>query len=119
MATLFSFVDGDRGSASVVRMDNGDPIRITVTSSGVIVRKSRLGILRPKLYEATSYDEAESTAQDLRQLYDRQLTPPGLNDPVLKAFTKAVLHCSTVDDVSDILDTADEEASLEAAPAAG
>jgi hypothetical protein len=119
MATLFSFQDGDRGLASVIRMDNGDPVHITVSSTGVVVRRSRLGLLGPKLYESTSYTEAESTARGLHELYDRQLTPPGLNDPILKAFTKAVLHCSTVDDVADILSSADGEAGLEAAAVIG
>jgi len=119
VATLFSFSVGNRGMASVVRMDNGDPVHISVRGSGVIVRHSRLGFLGAKLYESTSYDDAASTAKDLHGLYCSQLTPPGMNEPVLMAFTKAVLHCSTVAEIMDILNTTDEETTLEISPATG
>jgi hypothetical protein len=42
-----------------------------------------------------------------------------MNEPVHKAFTKAVLHCSTVAEIMDILNTTDEETALEISPATG
>ncbi len=119
LSTLFSFNDGDHRMASVIQMDNGDPVHISVRDSGVVVRHSRLGLFGAKLYESTSYDDAASNAEIFNRLYCSHLTPPGMDEPVLKAFTKAVLHCSSVAEIMDILNTTDEETALEISFAEG
>ena len=119
MATLFSFQDDDHGMTAVIRMDDGDRVHISVKRSGIIVRNSRLGFLGKKIYESTTYEDAASTATDFNRRYRSHLTPPGMNEPVLKAFTRAVLHCSTVAEITEILNTTGEEAAFEIATATG
>ena len=119
MATLFSFQDDDRGMAAVIRMDDGNRIHISVKSTGVTIRYARLGFLGKKIFVSTSYADAAITASEFDRLFRRYLTPPGMNEPVLKAFTRAVLHCKTADEINAILDTAGKESTLEVATATG
>jgi hypothetical protein len=104
---------------AVIRMDDGDRVHISVKSTGVIIRNSRIGLLGKKIFESTSYEDAAVKASDFDRLYRRHLTPPGMNEPVLKAFTRAVLHCTTIAEVTGILNTPGDEARLEIATATG
>ena len=90
----------------MVRMDNGHPVHIRVSRTGVTVRNSRVRFFGTTLYKSNTPDDAATFAETLHVLYGDQLTPPGMDNPVLKAFTKAVLHCSTVPEVTDVLNTA-------------
>ena len=85
-------------------MDNGDAVFISVADSGVSVRSSRFGFLGCRLYRARTLEEAAATAGRLDQICNGHLTPPGMDDPLLKTFTKAVLQCSSVAEVADLLE---------------
>jgi hypothetical protein len=112
MAALYSFHDRGRRRYAIVRMDNGDAVYITVAKTGVLVRYSRIGFFGPKLYESTTMDDAATTAGRLQPLGNGHLTPPGMDHPLLKSFTKAVLRCSTVAEVSDVLNGASDATDL-------
>ena len=100
MTTLKDFTDDGRGCFANVRMDNDDPCWISVASSGVIVKKSKLGLLGEKLY---SCQQPGKLVVILMENYPDSLTPPGMTNPVLKPITNAVLHCSNLDEVKKIL----------------
>ena len=106
MGTLYRFQDGKRWGFSCVRMDNGHRVHIRVSRTGVTVRNSRVRFFGTKLYKSNTPDDAATFAETLHVLHGDELTPPGMNNPVLKAFTKAVLRCSTVAEVTDVLNTA-------------
>jgi hypothetical protein len=86
-------------------MDNGDPCYISVARSGVLVKRSRIGFLGAKLYEQGVCDAA-MTAKDLAYLLDERLAPEDITNPVLRSFTNAVLHCSTLEEATRILNSA-------------
>jgi hypothetical protein len=103
MSALYGFQDRGGRRHAVVRMDNGDAVHISVTAAGVSVRWSRFGIVGRRLYRTDMFEEAAATARRLEAIGDGHLTPPGMDDPLLRTFTKAVVHCSTVAEVSELL----------------
>ena len=117
MATLYSFQDGTRRGFSCVRMDNGHRVRICVSRTRVRVRNSRVRFFGARLYESNTPDDAATFAETLHVLCGDELTPPGMNNPVLKAFTKAALHCSTVAEVKDVLSAATDRLEPDCAAA--
>jgi hypothetical protein len=102
MAKLRSYEDSRTGCYANIRMDNGDPC---VAQSGVLVKKSRTALLGAKLYEQAVYDAA-MTAKALAYLLNQMLAPDDMTNPVLKSFTNAVLHCSTLAEATRILNSA-------------
>jgi hypothetical protein len=119
MATLYGFHDGGGRRHAVARIDGGDVVYIVVERSGVVVRTSRFGFFGCRLYRAKTLEEAAATAQRLEQMSNGQITPPGMDDPLLKTFTKAVLQCSSVAEVADLLNGEPERVDLEDVVAAG
>jgi hypothetical protein len=110
MADVLNFSDGKFTCYANVRLDSGEPCYINVAQTGVLVKKSRLGLLGPTLYKETVVYKAAMTAKALHHLYPDSRTPPGLHHPVLKAFTNAVLHCSSAMEVGTTLNQAIETA---------
>jgi hypothetical protein len=90
----------------MVRMDSGHCVHIRVSRNGVTVRNSRVRFFGTKLYRSNTPDDAAAFAETLHGLYGDQLTHPGMDNPVLKAFTRAVLNCSTLPEVTDVLNEA-------------
>ncbi len=119
MTELHSFKDDKSGCFANIRMDNGDPCWIGVAQAGVAVKKSRIGLLGAKLYMEERMWEAANTAKALAFLYPEALTPSGMKNPVLTAFTNAVLQCSTVAEATRVLNTAVKEADRRASQADG
>ena len=104
MTTLHSFKDDDRkGRWANIRMDNGDPCWISVAQTGILVKKSKLGFMGAKLYEETNVHEAVKTGMALSEQYPDDLTPDGMTNPVLKAVVNTVLHCSSLAEVTRVL----------------
>ena len=112
MAKLIRFLDDDRkGRWANLLMNNNDPCWIGIVQTGVLVKKSAIGMFGAILYGAILYEEkniyeAGRTAEALHNLYPIDLTPPEMWNPVLKAFTNAVLHCSDLGQVTRVLNEA-------------
>jgi len=100
---LHSFQDDKRGCYANVRMSNGDPCWIGVAQTGVIVKKSRIGLFGAKLYDESRIFEAANDAEWLANRYPNQLVPDDMTSPVLAAFTNAVLQCETLVEVVSTL----------------
>jgi hypothetical protein len=110
MTRLHSFKDNKGSCYANVRMDNGDPVFISVAQTGVLVKKSKLGIFGPKLYESRTVYDAAMTAQALDALFPDYVSMEGMTNAALRAFTNAALHCSTIVEVTRVMNTAVEEA---------
>ena len=105
MTELMGFHDRKARWARL-RMDNGDPCWIGIAQTSVLVKKSNIGMFGAKLYEEKNLYEAAKIAVALHNLYPNDLTPPEMRNPVLKAFTNAVLHCSNLAEVTRVLNEA-------------
>jgi hypothetical protein len=94
------------GCWAIVRMHNGDPCWIGIAQTGILVKKSRTGLLGATLYEETSIFKAGRAATALWLSYPCDLTPDTMQNPVLKAVTNAVLHCNSLAEVVGVLNKA-------------
>jgi len=83
-------------------MDNNDPCWISVANSGVLIKKSKIGLFGTKVYEKHIADSANA-AYALSKRYRNVLTPPEMRHPLLKAFTNAVLHCTSLEEAKSVL----------------
>lgn len=104
MSKLLEFLDDTRkGHWAIIRMDDGDPCWITISQTGLSVRKSTSNLLGSNLYEEKNIYVAAKTAETLSLLYTDDLTPAEMRTPVLKSFTNAVLHCHSLTEAVALL----------------
>lgn len=73
-----------------------------------MVKKSKMGWFGAKLFDESNVHKLAKTAQYLHAKYPDDLTPSDMWNPVLKAFVNAVLHCSTIVEVTMVLNEAYE-----------
>ncbi len=106
MAKLVGFRDSSTQCWSRVALTSGDPIWISVAQSGLVVKRSRMGLWGAKLYVEANVFNAAMTAKALAHLQDEDLTPVTMTNPVLKAITNAVLHCESAAQVAERLNGA-------------
>jgi hypothetical protein len=106
MSRLHSFKDSKGGCYANIRLDNGDPVFISVAQSGVVVKRSKLGFFGPQLYQSRTLYDAGATAHALHVLFPDYAGPDEISNAALRSFTNAVLHCSTTAEVANVLNTA-------------
>lgn len=106
MGKLIRYLDGKTGCWSRVDLENGDPIWISVAQAGVIVKKSRMGLMGAKLYYETNVYKAAETARVLDAQIREYVTPSEMTNPVLRAFTQAALECKSAAQLSVCLNRA-------------
>jgi hypothetical protein len=93
MGKLVRYMDDKTHCWSRVDLENGDPVWISVAQTGVVVKKSRLGLMGAVLYKESNLYVVAKTAQALDAQVGRYLTPKGLVNLVLRAFTQVALEC--------------------------
>ena len=102
MTEIHSFKDNNSTCYANIRMGNGDPCYVSVAQTGVLVKKSKIGMFGAKLYEESNVHVAAKNAERLYGLYPDK-TPADMTNPVLKAFTNAILNCRTLAEVTRVL----------------
>jgi hypothetical protein len=89
---------------------------LSIAPSSVYVRKSRFGIFGPTLYKEKVAYRAALTAQAMSFRFRDSLLPSKFGrNPVLRAFTNAILHCATCAEVSATLKAATANAEQQEA----
>jgi hypothetical protein len=83
-----------------MELANGDPIWISVARAGVIVKRSRMGLMGAKLYDERNAYKAAMTAKALDAQIVGYTTPSDMTNPVLRALTQAALDCESAAAVS-------------------
>lgn len=112
MTKLHAYLDaGTKGVWANIRMDNNDPCWIGIADTGVLVKKSKIGMFGAKLYDE-KVTVAVNTAMGLSQRFPDELTPSDIQHPLLKAFTNAVLHCDDIGEVKRVLNNDYPEADI-------
>ena len=107
MTKLVRFLDDDhKGRWANIRMDNGDPCWVGIAQTGILVKKSKIGMFGAKLYEEKDIYKAATTAQALSEKYQDDLTPDEMWNPVLKSIANIILHCSNLAEVTRVLNEA-------------
>lgn len=100
MGKLIRYLDGKIGCWSRVNLENGDPIWISVAQTGVIVKKSRMGLMGATLYNETNVYNAAKTAQALDAQISKYVIPSEMTNPVLRVFTQVALECKSAAQLS-------------------
>jgi hypothetical protein len=99
MGKVIRFQDDGKACYSRVDWESGDPAFISVAQVGVLVKRSRLGILGVKLYDETDIHNcvAMSRVLDNHILSPSSISslPPGLNGPVLQSFTRLAIEATS------------------------
>jgi hypothetical protein len=106
ISTVEAFKDDKIGCWARLKLGSGDPCWISVAQTGVIVKRSKLGLFGPMLYKETDVYKAAMTAKALRYLLTTNLLPEGFTNPVLSQFTNAALASMTPAEVARILGSA-------------
>lgn len=104
MTKLVRFLDnGAKGTWANIRMDNGDPCWIGIAQTGILVKKSKVGLFGRKIYEEKDVYKCAEKAKELHERYPDNLTPDDMIDPVLKSISNSVLHCNDLVEVTLVL----------------
>lgn len=106
LTKLRQFKDDKSGRWASVVLASKEPCWISVARTGVIVKRSVLGLLGPKLYNESDVYKAAMTAKALAYLLPTRLLPGGFSNPVLSAFTNAAMHAVTAAEVCRVLNEA-------------
>lgn len=106
MSSVEAFVDNGTQCWSRLKLGNGDPCWISVAQTGVIVQRSRLGLLGAVLYKEVDVFKAAMTAKALRYVLPTNLLPDGFKNPVLAAFTNSALAAATSEEVARMMGSA-------------
>ncbi len=88
-----------------VNLASGEPIYISVARSGIVVKRSGLGLLGAKLYRSNIH-WAAMTARALDAQTRRYLTPNDMTNPALRAFTQATLEARSSAELASRLNEA-------------
>jgi hypothetical protein len=100
MGKLVRYSDSQSKCWSRVDLDNGEPIFISAASTGVIVKKSKLGIMGPKLYSETDVSKIMYIVQALSDQIRTYDLPFSMTNPILRSFTQAALEAKSSEDLS-------------------
>ena len=95
MSRILRFKDTHFACWSRVNLDNGDPIYISVAYRGVLVKRSRTGLLGAILFKEINVYKAARTAEKLDSEIDQYDTPSKMTNIVLKAFTQAAFEAES------------------------
>jgi hypothetical protein len=106
LTTIRQFKDDNTGCWATLTLASREPCWISVARSGVIVKRSVLGLFGAKLYAESDVYRAAITAKALVYVLPGRLLPSGFSNPVLSAFTNAALHCVNSAEVSRVLNEA-------------
>jgi hypothetical protein len=110
MATIINVIDSKqgpiRGCGACVRLENGEPIWLSLAQTSVLVKKSRWGLLGAQLYKEEDVYTNARRGIALCYLFPERRFPDGIKDPNLPSFLNAILHCRSAAEVCKTLNEA-------------
>ena len=102
MAQLGRYSDGRLTCYANITLDNGDPIYISVAQAGVVVKRSKTGLMGKKLYNGGAEQTARK-CQSLHETFGSTPVDPGVTNPALRVFVQAALNSDSATDLEKIL----------------
>jgi len=112
---ILYFADSkQRGCGATVRLETGEPCWLSIAQSGVLVKKSRFGILGATLYNEKTVYTNSLRGIALAYLFPEKRFPDGVMDHNLRSFLNAILHCHSASEVCKTLNEAIETAEKKA-----
>lgn len=99
MGRLVRFNDSPGGACwSRVDLDSGEPVWISIAQNGVLVKRSRMGLLGAKLYEEHDIHKCVDVGRVLDSQFAEYQTPPEMTNLMLRSFTQAALEATNAAD---------------------
>ena len=95
MSKIIRYSDNSKERWSRVDLSDGTPLFISLAQTGIIVKKSKLGIFGPKLFKEDIIDRLARMCQNIDSNISYYSTPEGMKNPVLKVFTQVALDSSS------------------------
>ena len=107
MASLLFFADSPQaGCGATVRLDSREVCLLSIAVTSVRLKKGQFGLFGRLLYKEKVSYRAALTAQILGHLFPDSLLPAEFpSNPVLRAFTNAILHCPSCAEINRMLKT--------------
>jgi hypothetical protein len=81
-------------------MDTGENCFISVSSTGLIIKESNLGISGRIVFQLSNVEELAFLVKSLSEWQYEDLTPSDMKHPVLKVITNEILHLGALGDIS-------------------
>lgn len=107
MPNILHVADNARmGRGATIRFADGSPCTLSIANTGIIVKKSRIGLFGSVLYSEKNVYKNAQNAFALACLFPERRFPDAASDPILRSFLNAILHCSSVADVAITLNGA-------------
>ncbi len=104
MTRILAFVDTDRARWARFEMADGDPCWVGIAATGILVKRSKVGLFGRKIYEQRNLEKAAYLMGALDEAYPFDATPADLSSPVLQPIANAILHCQSLAEVREVLD---------------
>ena len=103
MTKLICYVDKKKkGGWANIQMDNGDHCWVEATGRRILVKRSRAVIFGVKMYEKKGEPNVAKVAEAFSKQYPNT-APDEIRNPVLKSVVNTVLHCSSLAEVTRVL----------------
>lgn len=101
MAFLKAYKDTGGQCWATLRTARNEPIWIGVAQTGVMVKKSKIGLFGRKLFASSDVTHAATVAQNLDDILMDTFLPEDcyITNPVLEAFVKAAIASNTLEEL--------------------
>ena len=110
MGILKKFKDSTFQCWSRVDLPNGDPIWISIAQTGVLIKKSKLGLKGEVLYQSKDIELISRLGARLSLSLNEFDTPENMKNVPLKVFTQIALESSSIEEFCSRISLAEEEA---------
>ncbi len=87
-----------KGKWARIIMSDEQPCFIAVGPRSLVLKRSKTGIVGPRLFEIRRLQHLEKIAASLNQQFPKDLTPAGMTNSLLRPIVNAVLHCRDLDE---------------------
>ena len=106
MGELICYVDNEqKGGWARIQLQSGDHCWVEVSRQKIQVKHSNSGFFGVKMYEEKDAERALRAVQQFGCTYPN-IAPDEMRHPLLKPIVNTVLHCSSLAEVTRVLNSA-------------
>lgn len=106
MSKLIAYKDNDKQCWSRINLSSGEPVWISIAQTGVLIKRSRLGIRGAILFDENEIIACGDIARSLNEQIDQYNLPDQISNAVLKAFTQTALDSGSATELCSKLSKA-------------
>ena len=88
-----------KGKWARIVMADGNPCYVAIGPRSIVIKKSKSGIIGPRLYEVRDLESIERMVDTLIEKFPEDLTPLGMTNCILRPVVNAVLHVNNLEQV--------------------